>query len=251
MQNITVDIWGKPSIPKLKRVGEDYAGDFLVWKTMLEKSSRTTPDRLLQDAIQRSLSEFPRAAQAIAMPTVTDIIRYVGGYYGVASNFDESLQQLYSLNQGATECVAAFAARVTDRVWLVHHYFPAEMPEPNLERVETRQLFGGLSPQLKQALAYAQPHLDGYQFTTLLDLAKAAERGMKKARMALYEPAKPKDPDRARPDRRYLPKVKALAPVDDFDTVDDLELEAIWNDCELPEDGGGEIDLCHPEFASA
>ena len=70
VQNIRVDIGGKPSIPTLKHVGEDYAGNFLVWKTMVETSAIDTPERLLRDAIRRSLMEFPGVSEAIAAPTI-------------------------------------------------------------------------------------------------------------------------------------------------------------------------------------
>ena len=207
-----VEVGPRPTLPQLKELGEANAGPFLVWKTMIDTLMRDYPERQVKSAIMQSILYLPGASSVAAQRTVADMVRDVSKDFGIASTFDDSMQHLYALRQGENEEVSAYAARISDRVRLVHSFFPEDLPEAEVDKARTLRLFGGLLPSLGQAMQYAQHQLDQYTYPQLLERVKAAERSMLRAKgiePGALPPRKDHAKDKHSRREKYPPRIRA------------------------------------------
>ena len=167
--------YGKPTIPPLTELGKDHAGSFLIWKNIVQSHIGTVEPAILKAGVMAAIMGLPGAASVTSEDTVERMLQCLAHHYGVANNYDRTLQELYAMRQYPKEAVDRYAARVRDRVQLVHSCYPEQMPRAEIERVSKDRFFGGLRDDLRQAMAYLREGLGRYTFYEILDLVKGNE----------------------------------------------------------------------------
>ena len=198
----------RPLIPNLTALGQEYAGKFLIWKNIVEQHIGNVRTSTLRAAVSNSIINLPGASAITASATVENIIASLQKFYGIATTYDETLQSLYRIRQDAYESIDDYAARVIDRVQLVHSCFPTECPAALCDGMRRDRFFGGLRPNLKVALYYMRSTLANYTFDDLLGLVKGLEGSQDEE--TVRRPSADKSDTKAKPQKRFL-RVKAAA----------------------------------------
>ncbi len=163
-------------LPTLTNLGEGAESEYRSWRKVVQ-SFRASGSTDAQIFPQAYMSLHGIVDQLIEdMDGVLDLeclLRQLDQAFGVASDYHTLMRQMWGMEQGQSESVLEFAARVTAHIEMVKVTNPSAVHKDDRRKV----LHGGLRDDLKLALSHLRGgSTDGCTYDALLDEAKRLEK---------------------------------------------------------------------------